>query len=257
MLQVFDLTDKVVVVTGASKGLGRAFCKALAESGAMVVGIARVEEELQSLKAELEEKNKKFDYFVSSITDEEAVAKIADECVARYGKIDALVNNAASGRVNVPFEDIEVSRWQQTMENNLTGSFICCKQFGRKMIEKKAGKIINIASMSGFIANKGVHCGPYEVSKLGMVALTKSLAGEWAKYNITSNALAPGYIATVRNSKFFDENPEFTKEALDMIPVGKMPIPDDLGGAMVFLCSDASWYMNGAVLMMDGGYTVW
>lgn len=257
MLKCFDLTGQVIAVTGASKGLGRAFAKAIAASGAIVVGIARVEEELQSLQAEIQAQGNQFVYFVADITDEARIQSIVEHCMETYGKIDALVNNAGSGRVHTPFEDIEVSQWQRTMENNLTGTFICCKHFGRAMIARQRGKIVNVASMSGIIANKNVHCGPYEVSKLGLVALTKSLAGEWAQHHITVNALAPGYIATDRNQKFFDSNPEFTKMALDMIPVGRMPVPDEISGVMVFLCSEASNYVNGAVLVMDGGYTVW
>ncbi|MDR3247878.1 MAG: SDR family oxidoreductase [Treponema sp.] len=260
MPSCFDLSGKTIVVTGASKGLGRAFAKALAAAGARVLGISRSRDELESLKLEIAGNNSpggSFEYRILDITDEQAVAGAAEEWGDAYGRIDALVNNAGTGRVNKAFENIEVAEWQATLTNNLTGTFICCKHFGRRMIKQQGGKIINLASMSGIIANKGVHCGPYEVSKLGMVALTKSLAGEWASHHITVNALAPGYIATERNSRFFEANPEFTRQALDMIPVGRMPVPDEIGGVMVFLCSAASDYMNGAVLVLDGGYTVW
>lgn len=257
MLPVFDLTGKVMVVTGASKGLGRAFAKALAASGASVLGMARNREELESLRDEIAASGGIFDLAVADIVDEDAVQAAVAFCLERFGPPDALVNNAGLGRVNKPFEDIETAEWRRTVDNNITGTFICCKYFGREMIKLQKGKIVNLASMSGIIANKGVHCGPYEVSKLGVVALTRSLASEWCKHHITVNALAPGYIATDRNSRFFADNPEWTKFALDLIPVGRMPVPDELGGAMVFLCSAASDYMNGAVLVMDGGYTVW
>ncbi|GHV13487.1 oxidoreductase [Spirochaetia bacterium] len=257
MLSCFDLTGKVTVVTGASKGLGRAFASALASSGAQVLGIARNREELESLKGEIQAAGGLFDYRAADITDEKAIRDAAAYCVKSFGRVDVLVNNAGSGRVNKPFEEINLSEWQATLTNNLTGTFLCCKHFGIEMIRQKGGKIINLASMSGIIANKGVHCGPYEVSKMGMVGLTKALAGEWAAHHITVNALAPGYIATERNSRFFEAHPEFTRLALDMIPVGRMPKPDELGGLMVFLCSDAGNYMNGAVLVADGGYTVW
>ncbi len=257
MLPVFDLTGKVMVVTGASKGLGRAFAKALAASGASVLGMARNREELEALRDEITDAGGRFDFAVADIVDEDAVQAAVAFCLERFGPPDVLVNNAGLGRVNKPFEDIETAEWRRTVDNNITGTFICCKYFGREMIKRQKGKIVNLASMSGIIANKGVHCGPYEVSKLGVVALTRSLASEWCKHHITVNALAPGYIATDRNSRFFEANPEWTKFALDLIPVGRMPTPDELGGAMVFLCSAASDYMNGAVLVMDGGYTVW
>ena len=257
MLSCFDLTGRVAVVTGASKGLGRAFAKALAASGASVLGLARNQAELEELKGEITATGGIFDLFVADILDEEAIQKAVAFCLERFGPPDALVNNAGLGRVNKPFEDIETAEWRRTVDNNITGTFICCKYFGREMIKRGKGKIVNLASMSGLIANKGVHCGPYEVSKLGVVALTRSLASEWCKHHITVNALAPGYIATDRNSRFFEANPEWTKFALDLIPVGRMPVPDELGGAMVFLCSDASDYMNGAVMVMDGGYTIW
>lgn len=257
MLECYNLAGRVAVVTGASKGLGRAFAKALAEAGASVFGIARCREELISLKEELEQKKQIFDYFIADLTDENCVCSAVYKCIDIFGRVDILVNNAGSGRVNIPFEDISLEQWRKTMDNNLTSAFLCCKHFGREMIRQKSGKIVNLSSMSGMIANKGVHCGPYEVSKLGMVALTKSLASEWAKHHINVNALAPGYIATERNSRFFEMNTDFTKLALDMIPAGRLPAPDELGGTIVYLCSDASNYMNGAVLLVDGGYTVW
>lgn len=257
MLECYNLTGRVAVVTGSSKGLGRAFAKALAKAGASVFGIARCKEELISLKEELDQVSSSFDYYVADLTDEESVSDAVSRCIKIFGKVDILVNNAGSGRVNIPFEDISLEQWRKTIDNNLTSAFLCCKHFGREMIRQKSGKIVNLASMSGMIANKGVHCGPYEVSKLGMVALTKSLASEWAKHHINVNALAPGYIATERNSSFFEANAEFTKLALDMTPVGRFPVPDELGGTIVYLCSDASNYMNGAVLLVDGGYTVW
>ncbi|MDR1744507.1 MAG: SDR family oxidoreductase [Planctomycetota bacterium] len=257
MLSCFDLTGRVAVVTGASKGLGRAFARALAASGASVLGMARNREDLESLREEITAAGGIFDLAVADILDEDAVQAAVAFCLDRFGPPDALVNNAGLGRVNKPFEDIETAEWRRTVDNNITGTFICSKYFGREMIRRQKGKIVNLASMSGIIANKGVHCGPYEVSKLGVVALTRSLASEWCKHHITVNALAPGYIATDRNNRFFEANPEWTKFALDLIPNGRMATPDELGGAMVFLCSDASDYMNGAVLVMDGGYTVW
>jgi len=256
MLPCFDLSGLVIVLTGASKGLGRAFAEALAASGATVLGISRNQEDLASLKREIESKGGIFEYKLASIIDENAIKEAADFCTEKFGKVDVLVNNAGTGRVNKPFEDITVDEWNASMENNLTGTFICCKYFGQKMIMQKRGKIVNLSSMSGFIANAGVHCGPYEVTKHGIVALTKSLASEWAEHNITVNALAPGYIATDRNQKFFDANPAFAKTARDMTLIGRIPPPSELGGAMVFLCSDASNYMNGAVLLLDGGYCV-
>ena len=257
MLPVFDLTGRVAVITGASKGLGRAFAKALAASGASVLGLGRAKEDLESVRDEIAAAGGTFAPFVADILDEEGIKNAVAFCLERFGPPDALVNNAGLGRVNKPFEDIEVAEWRRTVDNNITGTFICCKYFGKEMIKRGRGKIVNLASMSGIIANKGVHCGPYEVSKLGVVALTRALASEWCKHHITVNALAPGYIATDRNNRFFEANPEWTKFALDLIPVGRMPVPDELGGTMVFLCSDASDYMNGAVLVMDGGYTVW
>lgn len=257
MLPCFNLTGRVVVVTGASKGLGRAFAKALAGSGASVLGLARNEDELKALGVEITTAGGIYDWRAADILDEDAVRSAVAFCLERFGPPDALVNNAGVGRVNKPFEDIEVAEWRNTVDNNITGTFICCKYFGREMIKRGRGKIVNLASMSGIIANKGVHCGPYEVSKLGVVALTRALASEWCRHRITVNALAPGYVATERNGRFFEANPEWTEDALRLIPLGRMPVPDELGGAMVFLCSDASDYMNGAVLVMDGGYTVW
>ncbi|MDR3078317.1 MAG: SDR family oxidoreductase [Planctomycetota bacterium] len=256
-LPCFDLSGRTAVVTGAGKGLGQAFAKALAASGASVLGISRNRPDLEKLKDEIGAAGGKFDFFLADILDEPAIREAAGFCLSRFGPPDALVNNAGLGRVNKPFEEITTEEWRRTVDNNLTGTFICSKYFGLEMIKRKKGKIVNLASMSGIIANKGVHCGPYEVSKLGIVALTRSLASEWCGHGITVNALAPGYIATKRNSEFFAAHPDFTREAVSRIPVGRIPVPDEIAGAMVFLCSDASDYMNGAVLVLDGGYTVW
>ncbi|MDR2390167.1 MAG: SDR family oxidoreductase [Planctomycetota bacterium] len=257
MLPCFDLTGRTAVVTGAGKGLGRAFSKAIAASGASVLGLSRTREDLQILKEEIAAAGGKFDLFVADILDELAIQAAVAFCLDRFGPPDVLVNNAGLGRVNKPFEEITTAEWRRTVDNNITGTFICSKYFGLEMVRRKRGKIVNLASMSGLIANKGVHCGPYEASKLGIVALTRSLASEWCAHGVTVNALAPGYIATRRNGEFFASHPEFTRKAIEMIPVGRIPTPDEIAGVMVFLCSDASNYMNGAVLVLDGGYTIW
>ncbi|MDR1534051.1 MAG: SDR family oxidoreductase [Planctomycetota bacterium] len=257
MANFFDLTGRTAVVTGASKGLGRAFAKALAAAGASVFGLSRDQGELDGAKDEIAAAGGVFEPFAADILDESAIQKAVARCLDRFGPPDALVNNAGLGRVNKPFEEITTAEWRRTVDNNVTGTFICSKYFGLEMIRRKRGKIVNLASMSGLIANKGVHCGPYEVSKLGIVALTRSLASEWCAHGVTVNALAPGYIATKRNSEFFASHPEFTRQAIAAIPVGKIPTPDEIAGVMVFLCSSASDYMNGAVLVLDGGYTIW
>ena len=257
MLDCFDLTGKIALVTGASKGLGFVFAKALAKAGASLFITARSEDELQANAREVAGLGVPCDWMAMDITREEDVVEMAARCVARYGRIDILVNNAACGRHNVPPQDVTRQEWERVIETNLTGSFLCAREVGKQMIGQKSGKIVNLASMSGLIINKGVHGGSYDISKHGVIGLTRALAVEWAPYNIQVNALAPGYIMTQINRDFFAGHPDSLRQFIDLTPVGRIGQPEDLEGAIVFLASRASDFMAGSILVIDGGYTCW
>jgi len=257
MLKCFDLTGEVAIVTGAAKGLGRVFAKALAQAGANVYLMGHGEEGMKELAREIEELGVQCAWRYAEITNQQEVEECVSDCISRFGKIDILINNAAAPRINIPPEETTLEQWNRVIDINITGSFICAQAVGKEMIKRKKGKIVNLASISGFIINKGVHGGSYDVSKLAVVALTKSLAAEWAKYNINVNAIAPGYFLTDPNKNFFESDPEFYKMALSMIPAQRIGNPEELGGAIVFLSSSASNYMHGSTLIIDGGYTIW
>ena len=160
-------------------------------------------------------------------------------------------------RVNIVPELMDIEKWKFVIDVNVTGSYICAKIAGRQMIKQMKGKIINISSISGYIINKGVHGGSYDVSKQAIVGMTRALAIEWAKYNINVNAIAPGYFLTTPNKTFFEADPAFYQKALEMIPLGRIGDPSELAGTVIFLASRASDYMTGSVIVVDGGYLLW
>jgi len=257
MKDFFDLTDRVAVVTGAARGLGKVYAEAYAQYGASLVLLDRERHGLEEVASEISATGVTCAWYAADITNERDIEKAFADAVNRFGRIDILMNNAGTSRVNVAPEEMDIGKWKFVLDVNVTGSYICAQAAGRQMIKQKRGKIINISSISGFIINKGVHGGSYDVSKQAIVGMTRALATEWARYNITVNAIAPGYFLTVPNKDFFDADPEFYKTVLDMIPMGRIGDPTELAGAAVFLASDASDYMTGSVMVIDGGYTVW
>jgi NAD(P)-dependent dehydrogenase (short-subunit alcohol dehydrogenase family) len=254
---LFDLTGQVAVVTGAARGLGKVFAEAYAHHGASLALVGRDKRGLEQVASEISSKGAKCSCYSADITNENEIEKAFGEAVREFGRIDILMNNAGTRRINVAPEEMEISKWKSVIDVNVTGSYICAQTAGRQMIKQKRGRIINISSISGFIINKGVHGGSYDVSKQAIVGMTRALAVEWAKHNINVNAIAPGYFLTIPNKDFFDADPAFYNNVLEMIPMGRIGNPEELAGAAVFLASEASSYMTGSVMVIDGGYTVW
>jgi gluconate 5-dehydrogenase len=257
MLSCFDLTGKVAVVTGAGKGLGRVFAGALAKSGAKLYIIGRNRELLAKAAEELAALGAECHWYSADVRNEKALQEACDDCVARYGRVDILVNNAGSPRINDPPEKASLADWHEVIDINLTGLFLCSRIFGNQMIRQKQGRIVNIASMSGLIINKGVHGGSYETSKFGVIGITKALAVEWAQYNIQVNALAPGYFMTEPNREFFNKEPARLREFEESTPMGRIGNPEELEGVIVYLSSGAASFMTGSVVVVDGGFTCW
>ena len=256
-IKIFDLSGKIALITGASKGLGKAFATALAEAGATPILVARNQSELEKTGKEIAQINPQCSWYAADITKENEVEKVVKEIINQFGKIDILVNNAATGRINFPPEETSLEQWNFVINTNLTGMFICSKAVGKEMIKRRKGKIINLASISGSIINKGVHGGSYDVSKSAIVALTRALAVEWAPYNINVNAIAPGYFLTEPNIKFFEADQNFYNQVVDMVPLKKIGDPNDLKGTVIYLASEASNFMTGSIVVVDGGYTLW
>ena len=255
MKNYFDLKGQVAIVTGCSTGLGVQMAKALANQGANIVVVARRQNMIDAVAAEIAEQ-----YGVKTlavrcdITDTDAVNAMVDKALEVFGRVDILVNNAGTGAV-APAEDITDEQFNNEMNIDLFGSFKVARAVAKKyMIPAKYGRIINIASMYGLVGNKIAGSAPYHAAKGGVVNMTRALAAEWGKYGITVNSICPGYFYTdltsdTLNSDFFQQN------AKTMIPEERYGEEGELDTAAIFLASPASSYVTGVNLAVDGGYT--
>ena len=255
MKAYFDLTGQVAVVTGCSTGLGVQMAKALANQGAKIVALARRKELIDAVAKEIAETYKVETLAIQcDITDTARVDAAIDEVLAKFGRIDIVINNAGTGAV-APAEDITDEQFYNEMNIDLFGSFRVARAAAKKaMIPAKYGRVINIASMYGLVGNKIAGSAPYHAAKGGVVNMTRALASEWGKYNITVNSICPGYFYTdltrdTLNSDFFQAN------AKTMIPEERYGKEGELDTATIFLASPASSYVTGVNLPVDGGYT--
>ena len=245
-------------MTGARQGLGKAFARSLAVAGATVYLMSRNAARLQEASKEIEElTGVRCPFSEIDITDENSVERAAEFVKQEAGRLDILVNNAAVGRGSTPLEYTELSEWNATIQTNLTGTFLCMKHFCRMMIAQRSGKVINLASMAGMVALQDSCLGAYDVSKAAIESLTRCMAGEWGKYNIQVNSIAPGYFLTDINKEFIRENQSFYDRSLSRVPLQRWGSPDEIGEVAVFLASSAADYMTGANIVLDGGYTAW
>jgi len=254
---LISIREKVAIVTGGSRGLGSAFAKALAEAGAKVVITCRHGSELGETAKAVRDAGRDVLEIESDISVESQVKDMVRKAESRFGKIDILVNNAAAGLMNIPLESNTIDEWSRTIHTNINGTYLCSREVARSMMKYKKGKIINIASISGFVVNKYFHGGSYNVSKSAIVMLTKACAVEWAPYNINVNAVAPGYYNTDPNREVFEKDPDLKEKILDMIPVRRLGNIDELAALVVCLSSDITNYMTGSTIVIDGGYTLW
>ncbi len=251
----FDLKDQVAIVTGASGGLGVQMAKALANQGANIVVMARRQEKIDAVAAEIaEEFGVKTLAIKCDITDTENVNAAIDEVMEKCGRIDIVINNAGTGAV-APAEDITDEQFDGEMQIDLFGTFKVARAAAKKaMIPAKYGRIINIASMYGLVGNKVAGAAPYHAAKGGVVNLTRALAAEWGKYNITVNAICPGYFYTPLTKETLDSD-FFQQNAKTMIPMERYGNEGELDSAAIFLASPASTYVTGIMVPVDGGYT--
>ncbi|WP_088042580.1 2-dehydro-3-deoxy-D-gluconate 5-dehydrogenase KduD [Bacillus sp. EAC] len=248
-LDYFSLRGKVAIVTGGNKGLGQAYAVALAKAGADLFIVAR-SGDWQESKDLIEENGQRAVFFQADLSDRTKVKQVASECIKEFGRIDILVNNAGTIR-RAPLLEYKEEDWDDVMEINLNSLYLLSQEVAKVMVEQKSGKIINIASMLSFQGGKFVP--PYTASKHAVAGLTKAFANELAEYNIQINAIAPGYIAT-DNTAPIRADEKRNAEILSRIPAGRWASPSDLMGVVVFLASEASNYMNGHVLAVDGGW---
>lgn len=256
-LEKLKLDGRVAIVTGGGQGIGEACAEALGEAGAIVIVADMMPDRVEACIERLKAKNIKAHGATLDVTRSADVAALADRLFAEHGRIDVLVNNAGVARSDVKAEDTSDDHWRFHMDVNVDGVFWCCREFGRKMLEKGSGSIVNIGSMSGFIVNKPQPQSFYNASKAAVHHLTKSLAAEWGQRGVRVNAVAPTYIETPLTKFGMDENPEMYKTWLDMTPMGRVGQPGEIASVVHFLASDASSLLTGSIVLADGGYTCW
>lgn len=245
-----DVNGKVAVVVGGTSGIGRALALGLADAGADVVPTSRRVEQVEDTAAQIEKIGRRSLAIPSDVADRASLDRVLAETVAKLGTVDILVNCAGKTK-RAPTLDFDDAAWQDILDTNLTGTLRCCQVFGRHMIAQGRGKIINIASLSSFVALYEV--AAYAASKAAVASLTKSLAIEWARHGICVNAIAPGVFRTALNSELLDST-ERGKEFLMRTPMGRFGKVEELVGAAIYLASDASSYVTGEILAVDGGF---
>src|SRR3954470_21417715 len=245
----FDLAGKVAVVTGASRGLGQTFARALARAGADLVITGRKADDLKAFQKEIEGLGRRALPLGLDVRRQDSIQEMVASAVAHYGKLNILVNNAGCN-VRKPALDVTWDDWNLVLDTNLRGTFFVAQEVARHMISRKYGRIINIGSVTCVAGYAGL--GPYGASRGGVKQLTMSLADDWGVHGITVNCLAPGWFKTSQNAVMY-ENKEWVDYLCDRIPLKRPGQPQDLEGAVVFLASDASAYVTGQTLLVDGG----
>ncbi len=247
----FDLTGKRAVVTGASRGLGQYFGRALAKAGADLIVSARKKEDCREFIKEVQGLGRECTAYDLDVRSEDSINSFAKAVLEDFGSIDILVNNAGCNR-RKPALDVSWDDWNTILETNLRGTFFVCKAFGPSMIARRYGKIINIGSVTCVFGYAGLV--PYSASRGGVMQLTKALADDWGAHGINVNCLAPGWFKTKQNEVLY-QNEAWLQYICDRIPLKRPGQPNDLDGAVVFLASDACEYITGQVLLVDGGIT--
>jgi gluconate 5-dehydrogenase len=249
--QLFDLTGRVAIITGGSIGLGRQMAEALAEVGANLVLCARKKERCEEAAHTLEKLGVRVLALGCDVKDQASVEQLVAATVSEFGRVDILINNAGISW-GAPTEKMTLAEWNKVIETNLTGTFLCAQAAGRIMLKQERGKIINMASVSGLkgAPPEAVEAIAYHASKGGVISFTRDLAVKWARHNIQVNAIAPGWFPTHMSDKVIEHKRDYL---LSHIPARRFGTDHDLKGAAVFLASDASAYVNGHVLVVDGG----
>ena len=251
-MELFELRGQVALVTGASKGLGRSMSMALAEAGADVVMVARGPVKLAEAEKEVADMGVRTLAIAADVTVAEDVEKMVGKALAKFGKIDILVNNVGT-YIGKPIVESTTEEWLDMINTNLTTTYLCCRAVGKHMIERKRGKVVNMAAAIGALGAR--NASAYCASKGGVIQLTRALAVEWAKYGITVNAIAPGTMETEITKKMLEDS-KVRKAVEGKIPMKRIGYPSDLAGAVIFLSASGSDYITGQTMFVDGGFSV-
>jgi len=246
-----SLDDKVALVTGGGRGIGKSIALALAGSGASVAVAARTKSQLEEVAAEVESMGQRALALTADLTDVSSVEKMKNECLKYFGRIDILVNNSGV-LFNKPTEEFTDNEWKDTIETNLSSVFYCTREIGKHMIERKSGKIINISSMDGIRPLKMISA--YCAAKAGVILFTQAVAMEWAKHGINVNTIAPGYVKTPLMDRIMGEqNVDAEAVSKRLIPFKRFAKPEEIANLAVYLASEAGDYITGSVYVIDGG----
>jgi NAD(P)-dependent dehydrogenase (short-subunit alcohol dehydrogenase family) len=258
VLDRFRLDGKRLFVTGGSRGLGREMALAMADVGADVVLVGRDLASLDKTAADIRSLGRNAWTIQGDAGVPTECERICRTALDDHGPIDILINNVGGRRVNVATTDMPLDTWRQMLDLNLTSTFLCTKLIGGAMVTRgKGGRIINIASINALVANRGIAGRHYETAKAAVLQFTRATAADWAPLGITVNAILPGGFLTEANLRWARESPEIIATLRAQIPMGDLGPPEDIGPLAVYLASDASRYMTGAALVIDGGYTLW
>ena len=247
---ILSLEGKIAVITGGTSGIGRALSLGLADAGANVVASARRQQQVDETAAAIEERGSKTLRLASDVCDRPSLEALLAATIEKFGKVDILINCA--GRIKrTPTLTMPEEEWTSILDTNLTGTLRACQVFGKHMLERGYGRIINISSLNAFVALSEV--AAYAASKAGVGSLTRSLAVEWSKRGVTVNAIAPGVFRTEQNAQLLDSTPR-GQELLMRTPMGRFGKTEELVGAAIYLASDAASFVTGQTLVVDGGF---
>jgi gluconate 5-dehydrogenase len=257
ILDQFSLAGRTAMITGGSRGLGKEIALGLAQAGAGLVLVGRQRASLEAAATEAAALGAEVATLVGDLSVPEQAEETARRAIGEFGPIDVLVNNVGGRRFNVPTEEMPTDTWRTQLDLNVTSAFVCTKIVGGEMVKRRSGRIVNVASISGMIANRGIAGRGYEAGKAALAAFTRAVAADWAPYGVNVNAIAPGVFLTDPNRRWFDEDPELKETIESMVPMGRLGEPREIAPLALYLASDASSFMTGAVIVIDGGYTLW